>query len=331
MGATSPSIADAADALSADGRIEEAYRLLAGARAAADPEALIRLGDWRLAGRFVRRDLAAARELFRKAAGLGHAGARSVYTAFLANGTGGARDWPGALALLGTAAEHDDAARDELGLVTRMELSPAGDPSKLPREEALSSSPRASCFRALFSPAECEFLIARARPWLAPSLVVDPQTGRQMPNPVRTSDAMAFPFVEESPAIHALNRRIAAATGTTPAQGEPLQVLRYRPGQEYKPHSDALAGDANQRVLTVLVYLNGGFEGGETRFVRTGLAFRGEPGDALVFRNVAEDGRPDPMAGHAGLPVRRGEKLIASRWIRARPFSVPPPPPLLDL
>ena len=57
-------------------------------------------------------------------------------------------------------------------------------------------------------------------------------------NPVRTSDAMVFPWIAESPAVHALNRRIAAATGTIPAQGEPLQVLRYRRGQQYRPHLD---------------------------------------------------------------------------------------------
>ena len=53
--------------------------------------------------------------------------------------------------------------------------------------------------------------------------------------------------------------------------------------------------------------------------------------DALLFRNVTQDGAADPMAQHAGLPVTRGVKLIASRWIRARPFAFPPPSPLLAL
>ena len=34
---------------------------------------------------------------------------------------------------------------------------------------------------------------------------------------------------------------------------------------------------------------------------------------------------------HAGLPVTRGVKYLASRWIRATPFHYPPPRPLLDL
>ena len=108
-------------------------------------------------------------------------------------------------------------------------------------------------------------------------------------------------------------------------QGEPLQVLRYRPGQQYRNHYDAIAGLDNQRALTMLVYLNDAYQGGETRFVRTGLAVRGRKGDALLFRNILPDGRPDPMSEHAGLPVVSGTKLIASRWIRERPFAPPPP------
>ena len=327
----SPSLSDHVDALAAAGRIAEAYRLLTSPAAAADPDALTRLANWRLGGQFIRRDLAASRELFGRAAKLGHDDAQTVYAAFLANGAGGPRDWPGALAMLRSQAKRNARARDELALIDRMKLSPEGDIRALPQAELLSERPRAVCWRKLFSPAESEFLISRASPWLAPSMIIDPQTGRHRHNPIRTSDGMAFPYVDETPAIHALNRRMAAVTGTEVAQGEPLQVLRYRPGQEYKPHFDAVGGTDNQRILTMLVYLNRGYEGGETRFVRTGLSFKGEPGDALLFWNALPDGRADELAQHAGLPVTGGEKLIASRWIRARPFAVPPPRPALDV
>ena len=131
--------------------------------------------------------------------------------------------------------------------------------------------------------------------------------------------------------VNAINRRIAALSGTGIEQGEPLQVLRYRPGGQYRAHMDALPAEANQRIVTVLVYLTDAYEGGETSFLRTGLAFKGRKGDALLFRNVTETGEPDQMAVHAGLPVRRGAKIIGSRWIRERRFTYPPPVPLLDL
>jgi prolyl 4-hydroxylase len=324
-----PSPAEQADALLAAGRPGEAYRLLTGPQAGADPEAVFALANWRLAGQIVRRDLAAARDLFRRAAEAGHEGAARIHTAFVGNGTGAPADWPAALRLLGHYGFAGAAA--QRALIDRMGLSPAGDPLETPVEERLSERPYVSVFPALFSPAECDFLIAEAQAWLEPSVVIDPQTGRQLRNPIRTSDGMSFALFREGPAVHALNRRIAAATGTGVAQGESLQVLRYRPGQEYRPHFDAVAGEANQRILTMLVYLNEGYAGGETLFVRTGLSFKGKKGDALLFRNALADGSADALSQHAGLPVAAGEKLIASRWIRARPFTFPPPRPLLDL
>jgi prolyl 4-hydroxylase len=108
-------------------------------------------------------------------------------------------------------------------------------------------------------------------------------------------------------------------------------LLRYSPGGEYRAHMDALSNEANQRILTVLVYLSDDYRGGETSFPRAGLVFRGAPGEALVFRNALPDGRPDPATVHAGLPVEAGVKYLASRWIRAERFTYPPPPPLLNL
>jgi prolyl 4-hydroxylase len=325
----SPSPAAQADALVAAGRPREAYRLLTGPEAGRDPEALFALANWRLSGQLVRRDLAAARGLFRRAAEAGHEEAADIYTAFVGNGAGGPADWPAALELLRHSSRPGAAA--ERALIAAMALTPAGDPAALPAEERLSDRPHVAAFRALFSAAECDFLIARASPWLQPSVVIDPQSGRQLRNPIRTSDGMAFGYCQEGPAVHALNRRLAAVSGTGAAQGEPLQVLRYRPGEEYKPHFDALTGEPNQRILTVLVYLNDDYAGGETAFLATGLRFKGRRGDALLFRNAGPDGRADEQARHAGLPVTAGEKLIASRWIRANPFVFPPPRPLLDI
>jgi len=325
-----PSLFERVDALTAAGRVRDAFDLLTGPGAATDAAALLCLADWRLSGRFVHRNLATARNLFGHAARLGSVDALAAYTAFVAGGVGGPADWPLACKLLDSLAEVDPEIDEEVALIGAMDLTPDGGPVRLPDEEVLNEDPRISCRRGLFSVAECAFLIARARPRLGPSTIVHPETGRQVPDPVRTSDAMAFPFVDESPAVHALNRRIAAATGTAAAQGEPLHILRYGPGQLYKSHVDALTGAQNQRILTVLVYLNDDYAGGETRFDRAKLDFRGAPGDALIFRNVDAAGAADLRTQHTGLPVESGEKLLASRWIRERPFLLPPPRPVLD-
>ena len=318
-----------AEALVAAGSAADAYRLLTGGLATKDPDALFTLALWRLSGAIIPRDLSLSRNLFGQAAGFGHPQATQIHANFLANGTGGPPDWPGAMELLERMARVDPAAVEQLDLIGRMALDPAGAPHAFPPATLLSDQPDIRCIHGLFSASECAYLIRLAEPWLQPAVVIDPRTGRQMPNSVRTSDSASFPFIEENPAIHALNRRIASATDTEVAAGEPLQVLRYRDGQEYRPHLDAVASDANQRVLTALIYLNEGYSGGETQFLRTGLRFKGCVGDALIFWNVLADGRPDELTQHAGLPVTSGEKLLASRWIRARPFVLTPPIPIL--
>ena len=269
------------------------------------------------------RDLAAARELFRQSAGAGRVEAAVVYSNFLAAGVGGPREWAAGLRLLAALAEVNPRSRRELELIGAMALTAEGDPRSLPEGEALSESPAVTRFAGLFSPAECAWLAEAAAPMLAPAVVVDPGSGRQRPDPVRVCDSVGFPWPLENPAIHALNRRLAAASRSAPEQGEPLQVLRYRPGGEYKPHFDAIPGFANQRAMTILVWLNEEYEGGETHFPTPGLKLKGRTGDAILFRNIGADGRRDPAAGHSGLPVTSGEKRIASRWIRQRPFEMP--------
>ncbi|MEZ0243056.1 MAG: prolyl hydroxylase family protein [Sphingomonas sp.] len=250
-------------------------------------------------------DLAEARTLFGRA---GEAGKQqgAVFHCYL---TANRFDWDEGLALLRRIAPNRADCARQLALIEAMT-------DTVPPGEVLSETPQVTLFRNLFTPAECTYLAEAARPMMARSTIIS--NGRQIPDPMRNSDSAAFPLLIENPAVHALNQRIAAASGTDATQGEPLQILRYRRGGEYRPHFDAIPGLANQRILTMLVWLNTGFEGGETQFPKVGLTLKGEPGDALLFRNTLPDGSRDPATIHAGLPVTAGEKLIASRWIRER-------------
>lgn len=276
----------------------------------------------RLAGSGAQRDVPLARDLFRRAGAAGRHDAAVIHNNFVAAGVGGPRDWPRALATLARLAERDARCRRELETIGAMALDGQGDPLSLPAGEPVCDVPQITVFRGLFGPLECRYLAEAAAPMLEPALVVNVATGRQVRDPIRISDCCGFTWPLENPAVHALNRRIAAASGTAPAQGEPLQVLRYGVGGEYKPHFDSIPGFSNQRILTALVWLNGGYEGGETWFATPRLALKGEPGDAILFRNAHADGSRDQSAAHAGLPVTAGTKLIASRWIRAGTYEL---------
>lgn len=289
----------------------------------ADAGALFDSAAAKLRGDGGGRDLAGALELFRQAAGAGRVDAAVVYCNFLAAGIGGPRRWSEALRLLAALAEVNPRSRLELERIEAMALTAEGDPLEAPVGERLCEAPALTRFEALFTREECAWLAAAAAPMLEPAVVVDPGSGRQLSDPVRVCDSAGFTWPLENPAVHALNRRLAAASGTAAAQGEPLQVLRYRPGGEYRPHFDAIPGFANQRTATMLVWLNEGYDGGETHFPTSRLKLKGRAGDAILFRNTGPDGRPDPASGHSGLPVTAGEKLIASRWIRERPFEMP--------
>jgi prolyl 4-hydroxylase len=318
---------DRADALAQRGQVAEAYELLEQAAARSDARAAARLAEWRLSGGLIRRDLAEARRLYGHAAVLGLDAAEPIHIAMLANGAGGqGRDWLGALALLRARAARDPLAREQVALLDAMAIDDTGDPLRAPEPEPLSAEPRIERVPGFLAAAECRYLAERASPMLQPSVVVHPQTGALVQHPVRRAHAAGFPFVLEDPVIHAINRRIAAATGLPVEHGEPLQVLAYDPGDEYRLHTDTLPPGENQRVATFLAMLDIGFVGGATAFPRLGVKWRGALGEALHFRNVDAIGRPDERASHAGLPVTRGRKLILSRWLRAAPLDLSGPP-----
>jgi prolyl 4-hydroxylase len=310
---------DDALALWRSGRKQEGLAILANLAAANDPDALFILAELYWTGGPLPRDLGRGRELLRRAGEAGHKLAATGYTNLLAGGVAGERDWPDAVRRLREEAGWDEQRAASLALLEKMDLDDIGDPRALPPFRALSESPRAFLHSAAFTAEECDFLRATAEPTLGPSLVAD-GAGREVRSTIRTSDDTSIFWMREDPATHALNRRLAAMSGTRPDQAEPLLVLRYRPGQEYRPHVDWDGGE-NGRVMTALLYLNEDYEGGETLFVKSGLKVKGRKGDVLVFHSVTADGAFDPMSEHAGLPVAAGTKYLASRWIHAHRFA----------
>jgi len=307
------------------GRIGEAFATLSNAASGRDPAAAYLLAQWRMRGDLIRRDLSEARRLYGIAAQFDYADAESTYLALLANGAGGSeRRWHHCLTYM---REHSGQRYiEECSLLDQMEIDKTGDPTTLFTMDRAFSNPCIQIIRNFLSSAECEYLIRLAKPKLQRSQVVHPATGALIEDPVRNSSAVAFPFVLENPVIHAINRRIAYSTSTTYEQGEPAQVLAYDVGQEYKTHSDALPSSENQRILTVLVYLNDDYAGGETKFDELGWGFKGSQGDALIFRNTEKSGQPNPLAVHRGGQVTAGQKFLLSKWIRESPLSLEGPP-----
>lgn len=302
-------------ALSSAGRNAEAVALLRQVASTGDPEALGVLAEATWRGGLVEQNPVGARRLYEQAAAKGHANAALIVTNLLASGVAGERDWGAALARLRAEAVLHPARKVSLELIEAMALDANGDPTAVPDGRRLSDDPEVVHFTGLLTPDECRHLMQASGNAFEPSTVYD-SSRRLVRDPIRTSDGATIHWLIEDPAVVAVNRRIAAVSGSAYENGEALALLRYSPGQEYRPHFDFVGGVANRRLLTALIYLNDGYRGGETSFVRTGLTIKGRAGDVVLFNNEGVDGGPNPLSQHAGLPVTKGQKYLATRWIR---------------
>ena len=219
----------------------------------------------------------------------------------------------------------------------RLASGESGEDASVPRVDPISIAPHAqACGESgwqvsdgVLGDEECMAMKLLASAQLRPSEAIDPHSGAGQRLRIRTSDdAVIDPLVEDVALVLA-RRRLCALAGVDARHAEPFVVLRYRPGQEYRLHRDTLPpslladpvqGRGGQRVATVIAYLANVEAGGETVFPRRGLSVVPKRGAALAFRNVHADGRVDEDSLHAGQPVARGEKWIATLWLRERPL-----------
>jgi len=187
--------------------------------------------------------------------------------------------------------------------------------------------PRVIVFGGLLSDAECDQMIALARPRMARSETVDNRTGGSEVNSARTSRGMFFERGETG-VIDRIERRIAALLSWPVENGEGLQVLHYMPGAEYKPHFDyfdpvhpgsvPILKRGGQRVGTLVMYLNTPAKGGGTTFPDVGLEVAPIKGNAVFFSY--DRAHVDTKSLHGGAPVLEGEKWVATKWMREREF-----------
>jgi prolyl 4-hydroxylase len=130
----------------------------------------------------------------------------------------------------------------------------------------------------------------------------------------------------DDPILATISQRVAKLTRTDLKSQEEFQVVKYDEGGFYKPHYDACNKETDDcvrlnkglgpRYITVIMYLNDDFEGGETHFPNIQQSVKPEMGKAAIFYNVDNHGEILPKSLHGGLDVRNGNKWIANKWIR---------------
>lgn len=197
-----------------------------------------------------------------------------------------------------------------------------------PAPVTMCTKPHVRIIDGLLTSAECRYFIEAARPHLRRSRTYDPRTRQLAKMQVRTSSDATIGINLEDFALRLLQLRMAKSAEHELVDAEELIVLHYLPGEQYHPHCDYLPDSAlrerryhaGQRRTTVFVYLSPVEAGGETAFPRLGGTIQPVRGRAVIFDNLHADGTPDPQTQHAGLPVGRGEKWLATLWLRQRPF-----------
>ncbi|MEJ2535419.1 MAG: 2OG-Fe(II) oxygenase, partial [Gammaproteobacteria bacterium] len=325
---------------------EAAHAHLERAASRGHGRALTHLAHVHLRGLLAPPDPRRGHESLRRAVEAGDPGAFLLAAECLASGVVFPRNPDLALALARAAAERGwelaaDFAREleAAGATAKpgplpapAQRSDAGSPTFFgPRLEVLSWRPRLVALHDFAGVFECAEIVNAAREHVMPSFIVDGE-GRLGKHEIRTSLEVRLRPGIRNVVINAVERRMADWSHVPVEHGEYPLVLRYENEQSFEQHYDYFIPEkfvmgegplqfGGQRLATQLLYLNDGFEGGETRFDLADIAVKPRRGLCILFYNLGPDHNVDPLTRHTGVAVSAGVKWLLSRWIRELPHD----------
>ncbi|XWS68107.1 hypothetical protein CRYUN_Cryun04dG0061900 [Craigia yunnanensis] len=203
--------------------------------------------------------------------------------------------------------------------------------------QVLSWKPRAYYFPNFATVKQCEHVIEMAKLNLKPSTLAlrKGETAESTKGTRTSSGTFISASEDETATLDLIEKKIAKVTSIPQSHGEAFNILRYEIGQKYDSHYDAFnpseyGPQSSQRVASFLLYLSDVEEGGETMFpfendMRikgydyrqcVGLKIKPRRGDGLLFYSLFLNGTIDRTSLHGSCPVIKGEKWVATKWIR---------------
>ncbi len=178
----------------------------------------------------------------------------------------------------------------------------------------------------VLSDIECDYMLLRYKSLLQPSMVLNPLNGNPMKDDIRTSEVAIITNQWVDWISREVEVKMSRMSDTKPQHGEPLNLLRYKDGQEYKPHYDgftdtqlkqtSIIEEGGQRTHTILAYLNSLSEGA-THFPKLGITIFPEKGKLVSFLNVDKNLALEKQSYHCGQPVFTNEKWMLTKWVRS--------------
>ncbi len=326
---------------------DESYEALGRRAEAGEAQARTTLGARLLTGRNAPFSPALGVKALTEAVSEGDPDAPALVATLYAMGAGVPQSWRKALDLVALSAE-----RGAIAAQRQLELLAAGPSGALilergsgdwtaraamvdvpawltpPPKRPLCERPRIRTVEGFVPSSVCRWLISVGEGRVRPALVYDSASGGGRVEAARSNSALELSIIDLDLVTAVVRQRISAIAGPPVMAMEPPQILHYRLGEKFDLHYDFLDGGQpgfardvalrGQRIITVLIYLNSDYEGGETVFPKAKVSVKGGAGEALLFANVAADGRPDPLTLHAGSAPTAGEKWVFSQWIRDR-------------
>ena len=192
--------------------------------------------------------------------------------------------------------------------------------------EILYSEPMIRLARNFISTADADALIDAYDGLLERSTVFDKE-GQNYVHEARTSFTYFLPSGKgPDDVIWRAERAASAILGVPIHFMEQLQLVRYHPGQEYKPHLDYFEDDIMNRTFTIFVYLNDMHPdetGGQTIFPQLGVKVRPQKGAGVIWTNCVLDKDKmfcDPKLEHGGAPPIKSVKYGLNIWARNAPW-----------
>ncbi len=140
----------------------------------------------------------------------------------------------------------------------------------------------------VLSAAECSELMARIDAGGPTAAPVTTSKGMVMRPDIRNNERVMF---DDAALATSLFLRVKSTVPLKVLKRAPiganerLRCYRYRPGQRFAPHFDGSfrRSDTEESELTLIVYLNDDFEGGDTAFLDFTHRVRPKRGSALLF------------------------------------------------
>lgn len=184
----------------------------------------------------------------------------------------------------------------------------------------LHKSPKLIIFRDVLDEQSCREIIEFGDPHLAPSIVM--KDGGLQKDRNRTSWSCTLNSGSNEP-LQRLQVLLSKLANIETPFVEPMQLIRYSPGQVFDYHLDTFGVD-NPEVLpynrrfTMVLYLNDIDEfdtGGTTYFPALGIKVRPCAGMVLMWENLHPSGKVNTQSLHQGEAPSFDKKYVLSTFV----------------